>query len=80
MEHPIEQVHPQHFRVIWQLNKFLMEGRRPCSLRLMCEASENKVSVDERCEHAPWKRAEDEYGCPYAAFGQCMVSSKKIFI
>lgn len=63
-----DQVHPQYFRVIWQLNKFLMEGLRPCSLRLMCEASSNKVPVDDRCEHTPWRRAEDKYGCPYATF------------
>lgn len=63
-----EVAHPQHFRVIWQLNKFLLEGLRECSLYHICIAAENKVPVDERCKYAPWKRAEDTYGCPYAAF------------
>ena len=64
-------VYPQHFRVIWQLNKLLIEGERSCSLynmcKNMCTVTENKVLVDDRCEHNPWRRSEDEFGCPYAA-------------
>jgi hypothetical protein len=68
LENLADIVHPQHFRVIWQLNKFLMEGRGSCTLYYMCVAAENIVPVDDRCEHSPWRRAEDEQGCPYAAF------------
>ncbi len=61
-------VHPQHFRVIWQLHKFLTEGERSCSLQKICLASNNSVNVDDRCEDFPWKRAQDDMGCPYASF------------
>jgi hypothetical protein len=68
LENLADQVHPQHFRVIWQLNKFLLEGTRSCTLYPMCVAAENIVPVDDRCEYNPWRRSEDELGCPYAAF------------
>lgn len=58
---------PAHFRVSWQLGKFLMEGLGPCSLQRSCNASHNKIGVDNRCEESPWKRATDDWGCPYAA-------------
>jgi hypothetical protein len=79
MEDLIDSIHPQHFRVIWQLSKFLLDGLRACSLRSMCEASENKIEVDDRCENFPWKRAEDEFGCPYAAFWGLYNFHKKDF-
>ncbi len=57
---------PAHFRVAWQLSKFLLEGERPCSLMRTCRSSQNH-EIDDRCETRPWQRASDEQGCPYAA-------------
>lgn len=68
LEYLNETAHPQYFRVIWQLNKFFLKDIRTCSLYQMCSAPGSNVPVDDRCDYAPWKRTEDELGCPYAVF------------
>jgi hypothetical protein len=60
-----DRIHPQHLRIAWQLNKYLLEGLVACKLQNVCSNSFPNV-VDERCENHPWERVKDELGCPYA--------------
>lgn len=73
-----ETADPAHFRVAWQLSKFLLEGEMPCSLIQTCRASQNRV-VDDRCENRPWQRANEALGCPYAAAWTLYGLKKKDF-
>jgi len=66
MEADIGRIHPQHLRISWQLNRFLLNGRIDCQLQDVCRHSEPNVT-DDRCEEHPWRRIEDAMGCPYAA-------------
>ncbi|WP_295118525.1 hypothetical protein [uncultured Chitinophaga sp.] len=66
MEALQDMADPSHFRVAWQLSKFLLEAERPCSLIRCCRSADNR-NIDHRCEHSPWQRVNDENGCPYAA-------------
>lgn len=60
-------IHPQHLLVLYQLNDFLLMGKKECRLYPICSNSYNKELVDERCLRNPWDRANDDMGCPFAA-------------
>ncbi len=61
------KVHPQHLRVAWQFNQLLMNATIPCKLKTICQVSENKELVDDRCDKGPWERVNDQMACPFAA-------------
>lgn len=72
------EFNPIHLLAIEPVVKWLLEGKRSCSLQHICKQTNIKEFVDDACENEPWKKIEKNI-CPFGAIWIHFGLNKKEF-
>lgn len=62
-----DKVQPVFLSAFFQLHEFLLKGTKQCALKEKCEASSQKMPIDDNCDNSPWLKINADPICPFGA-------------